>query len=347
MTSLESKAILNLRFPLMLGVVLIHCVVIDPSLARSQGFVLTSALVQLCSFGLTSPCVPLFFFISGYLFFYKYPKCFTVGNYGNQLCKRIRSILVPYLFWNLVVLGYFACIHRFVPLLVNPAFNNVYQYSWLEWLRSFWDYPGNQPICFQFWFLRDLMVVMVCSPLIYVLANYGRQWVVFLAMAIYLYSPSFFTCQMAFTFFTIGATFAIHQWNFADMACRCVRFLAPVWVVGLVVSNLYMGLSDLLSPLLAFLGGIVYLWLATLPSPQPSQWMSFLSSGSFFIYAFHGFPLGVLTKLASRVLQPSSDLMWLLIYVGSFFLIVSISLVLFWFLRKILPNFATFITGGR
>ena len=92
MTSLESKAISRLRFPLMMGVVLIHCVVIEPSLARNQGLGLTAAIIQLFSLGLTGPCVPLFFFISGYLFFFKYAQRFTVADYGQQLGKRVRTL---------------------------------------------------------------------------------------------------------------------------------------------------------------------------------------------------------------------------------------------------------------
>lgn len=52
-------------------------------------------------------------------------------------------------------------------------------YSLTDWLDAFWSINGGCPICYQFWFLRDLIVMILFSPLIYILVKYFRWFSVF------------------------------------------------------------------------------------------------------------------------------------------------------------------------
>lgn len=178
MTQQESNIIRVLRFPLILGVVLIHCRVIGSDAAFGNGLYLTSAVINLCTHFITSPCVPLFFFFSGYLFFCTKngTNCFTSRDYFSKLRKRVRTLLVPYIFWNIAVLALFAILHRFTPGLINAENHNVYNYSCMEFIRSFWNYPNDMPINYPFWFLRDLMIMILISPIVYLLNRYGK-WI--------------------------------------------------------------------------------------------------------------------------------------------------------------------------
>ena len=45
--------------------------------------------------------VPVFFIISGYFFFYQ-TKAFGKEAYSKKLRKRIKTLLIPYLLWNLL-----------------------------------------------------------------------------------------------------------------------------------------------------------------------------------------------------------------------------------------------------
>lgn len=231
-----SAAIARLRFPLMLGVVLIHSVLMEPQEAAAQGLDAVAFVVGLLSRSLPLPCVPLYFFIAGYLFFVKCGQHFTRADYGQRLRKRVRSLLVPYLFWNAAVLLFFALLHRFLPAVVNPDFNNVARFTPGQLVRSFWDFPGGQPVCYQFWFLRDLMVGVVLSPVVCLLARYGR-WPLTLALcALWAWRTDLFPYQAMLTFFTAGATFAVGRTDFVAFARRCVPVAAPLFL-ALVVAN--------------------------------------------------------------------------------------------------------------
>lgn len=46
----------------------------------------------------------------------------------------------------------------------------------------------------------------------------------------------------------------------------------------------------------------------------------------FFVYAFHGFPILILSKVIVMVFQPSNSIMWLICYLLDFFVITSLSI---------------------
>ena len=69
----------------------------------------------------------MFMAISGYLFFAK-TTTLTPRVYLDKLRSRGRSLLVPYIFWNAIVIGCFWAMHRFTPSLINPNFENVANY---------------------------------------------------------------------------------------------------------------------------------------------------------------------------------------------------------------------------
>ena len=97
----------NMRFPLVVGVVFIH------SFGYGGDFVFSDIdfsnlstldifnLFRVCiSHVLMHVCVPLFFFISGYMYFLG--KDFSFPIYVNKTKRRVRSLFVPYIIWNTV-----------------------------------------------------------------------------------------------------------------------------------------------------------------------------------------------------------------------------------------------------
>ena len=106
-SSLTSSTISALRFPLTVGVVFIHFNVLSDNLAmRGTGNAEHFPTWLVCMFNLFSEvlpriAVPLFFIISGYLFF---RSGFMIRTYTDKLRRRVRTLLVPYILWNLLYL---------------------------------------------------------------------------------------------------------------------------------------------------------------------------------------------------------------------------------------------------
>lgn len=135
--------------------------------------------------GMIGRCaVPMFFAVSGYLFFRDinlndtWHECFV--KLWPKMTKRIRTLLVPYL------------LAAWFPPLVFLAIENVpgikafYDYSFFtDTFRGpfsvllsmvYWDSGSGVPFAFQLWFLRDLIIIVALSPLLLLIARlFGRS----------------------------------------------------------------------------------------------------------------------------------------------------------------------------
>lgn len=182
---LISKAISFLRLPLMLIVVISHVNI------GYHTMPLYETIYDILSVQIVQSAVCLFFFISGYLFFYNIQNTFTIRDYKKKLIKRVHSLLIPYLFWNAFVIVCFAILHTFFAAFIDEDFNNIYNFTLIELVRSFWDYPGGQPICYQFWFLKELMIGVLFTPLFYIIAKYGKGLLFYFGLEYYYFLVRF------------------------------------------------------------------------------------------------------------------------------------------------------------
>lgn len=235
--SLLSRTISALRFPLIVTIVILHSSLSEVNIG-GENLTAVETLTPVysnLSFLLgqifSRIAVPLFFFISGFLFFFNV-KQFTKDVYLQKIKSRISTLLVPYLFWNLLMIVLYFCIQNFFPDITSGRTKLMCDYSFSDWLACFWDYKSINPflaethpispILGQFWFIRDLMVVVVFTPLLYWLLSklrfacvmlLGLFWLFFCEVEIAGFSP------VSFFFFTFGAYCSLNKIDFAVL-CR-------------------------------------------------------------------------------------------------------------------------------
>ena len=168
---LQSKVISFLRFPLCAAVVLIH---ININTENCSTHPLYDSVHYLFAQILARVAVPLFFMFSGFLFFYKSEKL-HFSDYKGKLTKRIRTLLIPYLFWNFTIILYYL-----LGRMLGLGSEYGSGFGFIDWLKPFWNnYPvetngegiASYPICVPFWYIRDLMVTVLLSPIIYYLLS--------------------------------------------------------------------------------------------------------------------------------------------------------------------------------
>lgn len=117
---------------------------------------------------ITGICVPLFFVMSGYLFFWNTPEKPSVKWFRNKIQSRFFTLAIPYLIANIVAwLCYFLAIKE-VPSMVSGFLGD----NWKNPLFVFWAGPINLSL----WFIRELMVVVLLSPLVYLIIRYTGWW---------------------------------------------------------------------------------------------------------------------------------------------------------------------------
>ena len=356
-SELQSRTISFLRLPLIAFVILVHCdfVSVIPELSNSiqyPGYSCMSEIIHL----LFSQCaVLLFFFFSGYLFFLKVSE-YTRQSYFKKLSNRTKTLLIPYLFWNLVVILGYVLIQWLAPAFVPGE--NVAEYSAKDWLVSLWDasavrsyssLPLNQPL----WFIRDLMVVVICSPLVYIFIKYLRAYGVLLLGVFWLLNifdlPSGFSIE-SFFFFSAGAYFGIFKKNFISegikgkhIAIATIVYLAAVILLILSGSN-----NAYIDKLMALSRCIIYLYIiAYFISTESWKANPFLAESSFFLYCSHGVAMTAAKSVFIKIFCPLGDIQFMLLRLLLWAATICIGILIYWLLRKYLPRFTAIITGGR
>ena len=165
-----SRAITWLRFPLIFFIIMLHCYSVQ-RLEGNHDFYFK--VIYPFSLWLGETGVPGFFFISGYLFY------LSKKSYLQKIQSRINTLLVPYLLWNLLLLALYLIAYAFgYPQDINGK--SIVNYGIIDYLRVFWDRGsydnGNfTPLLCPLWYIRNLIILSVLSPLFFYLIRYARE----------------------------------------------------------------------------------------------------------------------------------------------------------------------------
>lgn len=360
--SLLSRTISYLRFPLIVGVVLIHSnmlvVNIQGNMVRYDQWPVTKFVMTLFSSVFADISVPLFFFISGFLFFYNTE--FSKETYINKIKKRIRTLLVPYLIWNFVafiilLIEVHPKVIQFFPLLKD------YRVDIVSFISSFWvtnlpmsmSGPFN-PINTPLWFVRDLLVLVLFSPIIWWMIRKLSIFFVFLLGIIWFFTLGEYVgfpglCHQSLFFFPLGAYFSINQLNFVEM-CRKITWVPFAYVLIAIIDVLMWNQKyGVFFHHLNILFGMVTVVTisSSLIEKAKIHVNSFLSGASFFVYALHNLFLGKMTKVVVMIAQPESPYFVLFLYFLMPTVAILICLGIYKLISRYLPSMGIVLTGGR
>ncbi len=353
-----SQAIDYLRLPLMGGVVFIHCilhnVVVNGTQLVSSEHLLYNIVHHLLTDEIARIAVPLFFFFSGYLFFSS-GLLFTRMEYLNKLKKRARTLLIPYLFWNIVVVVLFLALQLFLPQLTSGANKPILDYTFSDWVNTMWSIrEGEYPINIPLWFIRDLFMMIILSPIFHVFLRYSKNWGIVLLGILWLSNiqtyPGF--SLAAIFFFTFGGWFRMYGHDFALEAMKIRSAVGSLYVLLLITNTaLWYHHAEVVHAYMHNLGILVGMattigWTAYGLASGRLHTNTTLSNSSFFIYAYHGIWIALLCKLWVKFIPVSTGTLLL----GYFLLplvIISIGVGGYILLRRWFPTFTAWITGGR
>ena len=364
-----SEIIRFLRFPLTVMVVMIHANILgEVSIGGVSyvydyaGYPLYSNVAYFFSMIVFRIAVPMFFLFSGYLFF-RDPH-FTVRDYGRKLKRRTFSLLVPYVFWNLGVIVMFWVFQTVMPGMTSGANKFVADYQFKDWVSAFWNINQEMPICSQFWFVRDLMVVVICSPLVYFLISKLHYYYVSILGILWLFEINSGIAGLSFIsffFFSLGGLISIRRIDVIDALGRnrkALYFLCAFFVLlRMVTYNLEnIGILAAQPKAIALaVDNVSLLFLVataiciTARGIGNRRWKTrdILYDSNFFIYAFHSLPLAFLIKVFVKYLNPTNDILLIFIYFIAPLITIAAGIALFVALHRLLPRFTALITGGR
>ena len=306
--------------------------------------------------------VPLLSMISGWLF---YPATHgTVESrtrHIHRIWRRAKSLYFPLVFWNatfLIILYTIFLRNAADPLLVEIGFR-FDQSGWADYINAVFGVT-RRPIAFQFWFVRDLFVTALISPLLWLslrhtptlgFAILGLSWLVGHDLWI------FFRPDVVF-FFYLGAYLKLRNISLEiGRRASLVLFLSYLILVALRTAapalmtweigdrpELLSGITRLMR-----LIGVMASWALVLQlcSTRIGILIGSYSGLAFFIHSVH-FPLIAEVKLLLWRLIPAPTDFWMVAhYLGSVGVTLILSISVGMILARHLPGLFGLMNGGR
>jgi surface polysaccharide O-acyltransferase-like enzyme len=298
--------------------------------------------------GIARTAVPYFSFASGMLFFLS----FQVSKYPWILVKKFRTLTIPY--------------------LIGAAIIYVSEYAYLEFFKGKeFSISINSairdlllaPLSIQYWFLRDLMFLILFSPIFWVAIKYIKSLLVIALLTLWYLDAEFMPLLAdrhiitieTMTFFALGGWVAL---NIERFQTKIIEFTSLqlglifllfstslVWRISIEpyyydgYGNNYSLYSLLLQKTMILTGMPLLLGISVrIRSPL----LVYLSGYSFFIFLYHSYPLARIIVKTSDFLIPDSVKFYV-----TFPLALLTSLFLGTILNRYMPALFKMLSGGR
>jgi len=295
--------------------------------------------------GLFRLSVPIFFSISGYLFFLTYKP--TVAAYGKMLLKKSRTILFPYLLFNAITIALIVIFNK-APYMGD--IHGLRQDGVLKMLLGVYRFPAVYPL----WFLRDLYLYFILAPVFYVVSVEIPLVGIVAYWALWMFVPQAgLPVELSGMFFFYGGCLLARIGADLDAARR---WLLPVLAVylGLLLIAAHLEYHEGFPPIFhlvyrnSMIAGTVSVWLLSgYAWLGRSALLLRLAAYSFFVYLTHEPVLSYLIYGTRFVFKPSGGVigiayMWLLTLLA-FALCYGLARLL----ERYLPRAYALATGAR
>lgn len=344
---LTSRTIDVMRFPLAVMVVAIHTY-FNESLNLMGTEIPFSGewaheLIRFFSIVLTDAAVPAFFVISGFLYFYKASpvsnQLYSRGGYIQRTKKKIISILIPYIMWNLMA------------VVIEPDCRDTpMDELLLRFLGVDRQGTWNGPL----WFLRDLFIMMVLAPVFeYVIRK--TKWLlplIGLSLMIGNFAGDNIIPGLSYvgiTYFSLGAYVGIYHKDILSAILKKKVMLLSIFFLLMITRFLggcMEGISGAVNAFLVKTETYLYIlfsipaWaiIASMIAERTTKmdtW-KWLASSSFVIYVMHRLFNSKVSALGLLLLnKPAiSGIEAVILYFITISITVVVCMVTYWLLKK-------------
>lgn len=321
-----------LRFMMIVGIVILHT---PPYVAMKEigndFFDLGKAFFQLALFRATVPVLSL---ISGYLLF----QSGVDQHFLKLMKKKLAKLAVPFLFFNLSVLGAAYLLERYLGIVTSDPLADADLATWLDAAFSLTALPVNYPLHF----LRDLLVAMLLAPVLgLLLREYTLRGLVLVVTFFYFNLDQHLIMRTEIIImFYLGGLLAVKEVDMHRLdgfAVHCVAIL-----VLFCCAILYFRVENL-TPFRLAAPFLIWPAAALFDQSRAGAWLCRMSKYSFFLFLIHA-PLTFLVFILYRRTMPVPyEVFWLLSPV----LVASISVFAYKLLSRFVPKVFNFAVGNE
>lgn len=308
-------------------------------------------LQNFISYGITRIAVPLFFILSGFLFFLNFKE--GKGVFFIKIKKRVKTLFIPFLFWSFFGLAFYFILQN-IPFTARFFTKElIVNFSTQKLLMTIFI----TTIPYQLWFIRDLMVLVLISPLIYYCLKHFWKLMLLLFFVLWLFVTNDFqnSIEAALFFFT-GSLISLYKQHLLEINYeKQTKYFFCLWFVLMLlkITLQYFDKDQMICTLifkLSILIGIICLWgiydTFLKNHQQFKNNILKVSSYTFFIFAAHEPILTVLKKVLFIILG-KGYFNHLEVYFLAPFSTIFICLLLGVFFKTKLKIIYEIITGGR
>ncbi|SDB72032.1 acyltransferase family protein [Belnapia rosea] len=303
--------------------------------------------------------VPLLSTIAGWLFFGL--AAHPMATILRRMRGRFSSLLMPLVTWNLATIAAGFALYAIAPTsgLLGEFRFDFGEPSAFGVLDAVFGITGL-PIAFQFWFVRDLFLSVLLSPLLWLVLRHAPLAGVVVLGASWVMDFDFwiFTRTDVLFFFFLGGLARVRETPL-DIPWRTARLLLLAYALLMAARALaplvvdpsappHEDLLDLVTRLARPLGVIACWGLALrLARTQLGGFFARYGGFAFFLHAAH-FPIIIFVKYALWRLVPEETDAWMLThYAASVAVTIAIAAAGAALIFRLSPSAYAFLAGGR
>lgn len=318
----------------------------------STDFLIVKFIQDLISNGIARIAVPIYFLLAGYLFFVNLDG--KIDEFIVKIKKRIRSLFIPYIIWCTLGVLVLTALH-YLPFFNTFFTENLLSHISVKDFVNFYIYP----VPYQLWFIRDLMVLVLLSPVIFILLKYVKFPFLLILLVAWVLEYEVVKVRIeAIFYFSLGAYLVAfkEQLQIIPVDRKFPIISMTLWIVLLsmkmIVGHL-IGEKELIVLLLsktAIVAGIWATWTVydyfVIDKDMVPLLESKLTIYSFFLYEWHEPVLLILKKVLFGIFG-RTPITALVFYFVVPVIAIAAGVAVAVFLSKYLSKAYAVLTGGR
>lgn len=212
------------------------------------------------------------------------------------------------------------------------------------WKDIYISEAEDRPYAFAFWFIRNLMVFILLSPIVWIIVK--RKILIGLLSLVYLlFDIGFY----GFEWFLLGAFFAQYQVKKPNLIQnKVLLYSALFWVMCLI--RVYFSLDLNIIFFIQTISGLYLthnLALSIIRRERISSLLKTAVASTFMIYATHQCYCSKVREFFCGIFGSSTFVYPIISYILSFITLTLLGIIAYVSIKKVSPNLVRIITGGR
>lgn len=293
--------------------------------------------------------VPLFYIISGFLFFHNVNQETIIYS---KIKKRINTLFVPYIISCIFFTITITCISLIpnISQYINNSILPIYENQTLYILKKVFGFSINDiPLAFHLWFLRNLIVIIIFTPLLFILFKILNKYFILILIVLSLLFPNTIISK-SLLWFCIGGHLAYYPIYIEKKNKKWITLFSII--VYLLISLEIKSFISINQYPILYLIGVFGIWniydyiILYKNSINRRNILNIAYKYTFFIYLYHEPIINVFRKIIVAIIGKNS-LGYLTSYLLSPWITIITLILIGSFFKKYLTKIYYVCTGNR